>query len=139
MTQKLDHQCLICGTMYHACDTCQKIREYTPWRVLCDTQEHYQILLDIKSYDGGLLTREEAAADIAKRGVKRGSYDDWPEGTRRKLDEILTVEYNNKKSKKKNNNIVTVQPTSEESTENSIEDFVYDEPQENLEENIITK
>lgn len=132
MAEKLDHKCLICGTMYHACDTCQKVKTFTPWRTLCDTQEHYQILLDIKSYDGGLLTKEEAAADILKRGVKRGSYNDWPEGVRNKLDEILAIEYSNKKSKKKNN-IEIIQPV-EEPVENSIEDIVSDEPQENLDE-----
>lgn len=119
MAQKLDHKCLICGTMYHACDTCQKVKTFTPWRTLCDTQEHYQILLDIKSYDGGLLSKEEAAADILKRGVKHGSYDEWPEGTRRKLDEILGAEYSNKKSKNKNNS-ETVQ-TAEASAEGTIE------------------
>lgn len=106
MAQKLDHKCIICGTMYHACDTCQKIKTYTPWRTLCDTQEHYQVLLDIRSYDSGILTREEAAADIMKRGVKRGCYDEWPDATKRKLDEILA-------EPKKKKKVEIIQPVQE--------------------------
>lgn len=98
MAERLDHKCIICGTMYHACDTCQKIKTYTPWRTLCDTVEHYQVLLAIKSYDSGLFTKEEAAEDIRKRGVDIGSYDGWPEGTKKKLDEIFAEP----KRKKKN-------------------------------------
>lgn len=97
MAQKLDHKCIVCGTMYHACDTCQKIKTYTPWRTLCDTQEHYQVLLAMKSYESGFLTREEAAADIMKRGVKKGDYDNWPEGAKRKLDEIFAEPKKKKK------------------------------------------
>lgn len=97
MATRLDHKCIICGTMYHACDTCQKVKTYTPWRILCDTQEHYQVLLALKSFESGILTREEAAADIMKRGVTKDSYSNWPEGTKRKLDEVF-VESKRKKT-----------------------------------------
>lgn len=101
MAQKLDHKCIVCGTMYHACDTCQKIKTFTPWRTLCDTQEHYQVLLAIRSYESGLFTREEAAADIMKRGVKKGDYENWPAGTKQKLDEILAEPKKKKKAEPK--------------------------------------
>lgn len=117
MAEKLDHKCIICGTMYHACDTCQKIKTYTPWRTLCDTMEHYQVLLAIKSYDSGLFTKEEAAEDIKKRGVVLGSYDEWPEGTKRKLDEILAEP----KRKKKHNQIQEENVTENDSTSSDLE------------------
>lgn len=98
MSERLDHTCVICGTKYHACDTCQKIKTYTPWRTLCDSVEHYQVLLAIRSYDSGLFTKEEAAEDIKKRGVTLGSYDSWPETTKGKLDEILAEPKRKKKT-----------------------------------------
>lgn len=116
MAQKLDHKCIICGTMYHACDTCQKIKAFTPWRTLCDTQEHYQILLAIRSYESGLFTREESAEDIAKRGVTKGSYDNWPDSTKKKLDEIFA------EPKKKRKNQAKLDESGDVSTDVSVEE-----------------
>lgn len=65
---------------------------------MCDTVEHYQVLLAIKSYENGMFTKEEAAEEIKKRGVVLGSYDGWPEGTKQKLDEILAEPKRKKKS-----------------------------------------
>lgn len=119
MAERLDHKCIICGTLYHACDTCQKVKTYTPWRTLCDTQEHYQVLLALKSFESGILTREEAAADIRKRGVTKGTYSNWPEGTKRKLDEIFIEP----KRKKVASDPIMVQTTSVEVPSETVEEI----------------
>ena len=97
MAQKLDHKCIVCGTMYHACDNCQQIKTYTPWRALCDSWDHYQIYLLIRTFQEGLDTKENLQAQLRKLGVERGSYADWPEGTQRLLNQIF---YTPKKAKK---------------------------------------
>lgn len=123
MAERLDHKCIVCGAMYHACDTCQKIKTYTPWRTLCDTMEHYQVLLAIKSYDSGVFTKEEAAEDIKKRGVVFGSYDEWPEGTKHKLNEILAEPKRKKKNQSQNE---VIHEAVEEPIETSQDEIIGD-------------
>lgn len=100
MAQKLDHKCIVCGTMYHACDNCQQIKTYTPWRALCDSWEHYQIYLLIRTFQEGMDTKENLQAQLRKLGVERGSYTDWPEGTQKLLNQIFDTPKRVKKAVK---------------------------------------
>lgn len=86
----LDHQCIICGTSYHACDSCRQIKTYTPWRMLCDTFEHYQVYLVIREWQEGLIKKDEAQRKLKELGVVRPAiYKDWPAGTKSLLDSIF--------------------------------------------------
>ena len=52
------HHCIICGKGYKFCDSCRKVRGYTPWRVIADTPECYQVHLLI-----GICRREDASKE----------------------------------------------------------------------------
>lgn len=90
MSRQPDHKCIICGKMYHSCDTCEKIKTYTPWRSLCDTFHCYSIYLSIRSYQEKITSKEEAQGELAQLGVSKPSdYADWTPGTIKCLDEII--------------------------------------------------
>lgn len=48
--KEINHHCVICGQGYHACDSCDKIHSFTPWRSLADTMNHYKIYLILSDY-----------------------------------------------------------------------------------------
>lgn len=87
--QKANHKCVICGTMYHSCDSCNQIKTYTPWRALCDTFPHYNIYLIIRSYQGGIVNKTEAKSELQKLNVSKEVYANWPDNVKKALDEIL--------------------------------------------------
>ena len=39
------HHCIVCGKGYKFCDSCCNVRGYTPWRVIADAPECYQVHL----------------------------------------------------------------------------------------------
>lgn len=53
------HHCIICGKGYQFCDSCRSVRGYTPWRVIADVQECYQIHLLIAICRRGDATDED--------------------------------------------------------------------------------
>lgn len=58
--KEINHWCVLCGTGYHACDTCNKEKTFTPWRTLTDTIEHYKIFMVLKDYNNKMINREQA-------------------------------------------------------------------------------
>lgn len=58
--KEINHWCVLCGTGYHACDTCNKEKTFTPWRTLTDTIEHYKIFMVLKDYNNKLIDRDKA-------------------------------------------------------------------------------
>lgn len=91
MAKQLNHKCIVCGKLYHSCDSCENIKTYSPWRTVTDTFNHYQIYVTIKSLDSNIISQEEALQELRGLGVTESSYKDWPEGTQRKLDAIFEV------------------------------------------------
>lgn len=91
MAKQLNHKCIVCGQPYHSCDTCEKIKSYSPWRTVTDTFKHYQIYVTIKSFDSNIISQEEAIQELKDLGVTKSLYKDWPEGTQKKLDAIFEV------------------------------------------------
>lgn len=87
--ESLDHKCIICGTMYHACDTCQQVKTYTPWRTLCDTFDHYRIYLVIREWQEKIISKSEAQQKLRELGVTKNVRKDWPAGTVKLLAEIF--------------------------------------------------
>lgn len=97
MAAKLTHKCIICGTRYHSCDTCERIRTYTPWRTICDSFEHYKVYLALRAFDEGFDTKEQTRSALESLGVKKGTYDDWSSKTKEKLDKIFAEPKRSKK------------------------------------------
>lgn len=91
MAKQLNHTCIVCGKPYHSCDSCEKIKSYSPWRTITDTFDHYRIYVAIKSFDSGILSLEEVLQELDSLGVTETTYINWPEGTRRKLDGIFAA------------------------------------------------
>ena len=91
MAKQLNHTCIVCGKPYHSCDSCEKIKSYSPWRTIADTFDHYRIYVAIKSFDSGILSLEEVLQELDSLGVTKTTYANWPEGTRRKLDGIFAT------------------------------------------------
>lgn len=58
--KEINHWCVLCGTGYHACDSCEKEKTFTPWRTLTDTVEHYKIFTILKEYKNKLIDRDRA-------------------------------------------------------------------------------
>lgn len=91
MAETLNHKCIVCGTAYHSCDSCQQIKTYTPWRTLCDSWEHYRIYLLIRTFQEGLDTTENIQSQLKKLGVTRATYVNWPDGTKKLLNQIFAI------------------------------------------------
>ena len=87
--ESLNHKCIICGEMYHECDTCQQIKTYTPWRSLCDTFDHYRIYLVIREWQEKMITKFEAKQKLRDLGITKNIPKNWPEGTVRLLTAIF--------------------------------------------------
>lgn len=64
--RETNHWCVLCGTGYHACDTCNKVKSFTPWRTLTDTIEHYKIFMILKDYNNKIINREQAKELLLK-------------------------------------------------------------------------
>ena len=60
MSKEINHWCVVCGKGYHACDSCEKIKSYTPWRTLTDTIEHFAIFTVLKDYNNKVIDKQEA-------------------------------------------------------------------------------
>ena len=105
MSKKINHWCIICGKGYHACDSCDEIQSFTPWRKLACSPEHYKLYI--------LITKEEVKSmlvNIDLTGMK-----DFKESTKKVLDEILKEDIPVRKSSKKK----IAETVAEESTTES--------------------
>ncbi|MEY8365736.1 hypothetical protein AALA22_08850 [Anaerovoracaceae bacterium 41-7] len=108
-----DHTCIICGKRYHSCDTCEKIKTYTPWRTICDEFHCYSIYLAIRSYQVGFTTKEEAREELDSLGVKsHADYANWTAGTKKCLDEIFSAPQK-KKAYKREESLKAAEETTE--------------------------
>lgn len=53
------HHCIICGKGYIFCDSCRKVRGYTPWKTIVDSPECYQLHLLIAACEKESATEED--------------------------------------------------------------------------------
>ena len=49
--------CRVCGKEYNACPHCDPSKS---WRVICDTEAHYQVWMAVYEYQIGARTKENA-------------------------------------------------------------------------------
>lgn len=87
MSEKINHWCVICGRGYHACDACNKTTNYTPWRSLADSQEHFQIFMILRDYNNKRIGKSEAKKLLS--GMDLSGMDSFKAGARTVLEEIL--------------------------------------------------
>ena len=60
MSKEINHWCVVCGKGYHACDSCNETKSFTPWRALTDSIEHFKIFTVLKDFNNKLISKKEA-------------------------------------------------------------------------------
>lgn len=91
--QKINHWCVVCGKGYHACDSCNKEKSYTPWRVLTDTIEHYKIFMILKNYNNKLISKEHAQEMLLSLDLT--GMELYKDGAKNVLNQIFSVDSDN--------------------------------------------
>lgn len=86
--KEINHWCVLCGTGYHACDTCNKEKTFTPWRTLTDTIEHYKIFTILKDYNNKLIDREKAKELLS--GLDLSGKENYKESAKKVLANIYS-------------------------------------------------
>ena len=99
MSNKINHWCIICGKGYHACDSCDSVKSFTPWRAIADTVGHYQIYMIIKQYNSKLITKSEARAML--KNLDLTDMESFKDSVKTTLSEILKEDVLIRKSNKK--------------------------------------
>ena len=84
--KEINHWCVLCGTGYHACDSCSKEKTFTPWRTLTDTIEHYKIFTILKDYNNKLIDRDRAKELLS--GLDLSEKDNYKESAKKVLADI---------------------------------------------------
>jgi hypothetical protein len=113
--KKINHWCIICGTGYHACDSCDETK-FTTWRRLTDTSNHFEIRLVIDDYTANVINKKTARKLLNKCDIK--DYKNFLPHIVKIIDEILDdtdevgkvkkVSYKSKETKT-NKNIVDIE------------------------------
>lgn len=87
--EKINHWCVICGTGYHACDSCESIKSFKPWRTITDTSRCYQIYLVIKQYNSGVVDKQGARCMLENIGVQIDDIKGYKADVKATLTEIF--------------------------------------------------
>lgn len=95
---------MLCGTGYHACDTCNKEKHYTPWRTLTDTIEHYKIFMVLKDYNNKMIGREKAKELLSELDLS--GQDTYKDSAKNLLEDIFS-ETDKEISADSNENVVS--------------------------------
>lgn len=90
MSEKINHWCVLCGKGYHACDSCNEIKTYTPWRALTDTIEHFKIFIVLKDFHNKIISKDEAKEKLLKCDLSEK--DSFKDSAKIVLNEIFQEE-----------------------------------------------
>lgn len=93
-------KCIVCGNEYETCNCGSE--NNTPWKVLCDSSNHYRIHLMLTEYAAKLIDEDEAIAILDKCDIS--GWNDFTETYRNLIGELLTYK---KKKEIENKKIVT--------------------------------
>jgi hypothetical protein len=104
MAKEINHWCVVCGKGYHACDSCNTTKTFTPWRVLTDTIDHFKIFTTLKDYNNGLINKEEAKELLSN--VDLSEKDSFRDGSKKLLNEIFKEDIVEVKPTKRKNSKV---------------------------------
>lgn len=87
--KKINHWCALCGTGYHACDSCSKEKTITPWRSLTDTVEHYKVFMVLRDYKNNVINREKAQELLS--GLDLSDKESYKDNAKSVLSDIYMV------------------------------------------------
>lgn len=99
MAEKINHWCVLCGTGYHACDTCDEIKSFVPWRKLTDTVMHYQVFTVLREYVNKLISKAEAKELLSRLDIS--DRDNYKDSAKKVLDEIFAEDNIARKNSKR--------------------------------------
>lgn len=89
MADKHNAECAICGKGYTMCYSCND-RMSAPWKLHCDTAEHYKIFQIVSGYTAKVYTKEEAAERFEK--VDLSDLNELRDNIKSIIEEIIAVD-----------------------------------------------
>ena len=93
MGNEQNNTCKICNSKYHLCRTCEQNRgNWHSWRMLTDTEEHYQIYAMLIQYDDGTLSKEDARDFLKKCDIS--DMKTWNPIVKKQIQEIMKEDSN---------------------------------------------
>lgn len=87
MSGKNNSTCSICGEPYYLCISCKEKMAAAPWKMHCDTAEHYKVYQIINGYSAGIYSKDEAKKRFEK--VDLSDMDKFREHIRATIEDIL--------------------------------------------------
>lgn len=108
--------CCICGTEYEVCHFCPDVANFTPWRRICDTSDHYKIYLILSEYDGGVLNKADALEKFKAIGVKADDCKNFRPHIYKVIKDIFAEEKKEQKELPKYHTKKTYKAEKEENT-----------------------
>lgn len=116
MSKEINHTCIVCGTGYHACDTCNELKKINSWQRFTDTSNHYKIFQIINDYSHKVIDKKYAFNMLNKCDLK--GYKNFYPNITKIIDEILEYKNTVLQQKEDNNSdkIVTYKKASKRQT-----------------------
>lgn len=115
MSKEINHWCVVCGKGYHACDSCNETKSFTPWRALTDSIEHFKIFTVLKDFNNKLISKKEARELLSN--VDLSDKDSFKDSAKSVLAEIYKDDVVETKNTKKKNKVVAETEVTESNTE----------------------
>lgn len=119
MSKEINHWCVVCGKGYHACDTCNETKSFTPWRTLTDSIEHFKIFTVLKDYNNKLIDKKKAKELLSNLNLS--DKDSFKDSSKKLLYEIFNEEAIERKVVKRKKDIEKNENFPEMENENLIE------------------
>lgn len=95
----INHYCVICGTGYHSCDSCNEIRKFKSWQKITDTSNHYKIYQILNDYSYKIISIKMAQELLNKCDVH--DYKTFKPNIIKMIDEILSYKIEKPQQHKK--------------------------------------
>ncbi len=99
----INSYCVICGTGYHCCISCPENRS-SSWRLITDTENHFKVYMILCDYRDKKITKEVALKQL--NNVDITGWENFKEGTKQLIAEILTNDTTDEVEEIKENNKV---------------------------------
>lgn len=85
--RKPNHVCVVCGTPYYACNSCEQTKRLRPWQTFTHSLDCYKIYLILRDYRSGVTDRKQAREQL--KGLNLENWKDFKPGVVKVLSEIL--------------------------------------------------
>jgi uncharacterized CHY-type Zn-finger protein len=90
MAEKNNAKCSICGKDYYMCLSCKDTMSAHPWKMFCDTSNHYQVFQVIRGYNTNVYTKDEAR--IKLKNINLEDIEDFKPNIKEIIEYIIKEE-----------------------------------------------